>query len=154
MQGLGANPIDLAHGWTLTRPGTYLLWVGLLSLALRLVSSSLKAIDTFRRPDDPQDIPPFPRRFWENFRGYGAFPADNNDYWHPFILGSIELAALPVLMATGFWPAVGAWVGFKVLGNWRVWTERRCPYNRFLICTALMLIFAAGVLLPLVARVP
>jgi|GEM_PF-3456346 len=56
-----------------------------------------------------------------------------SDYWYTFILGSLEILAYPILLVTGNWGAVGAWIGFKALAQWKVWPTDRAVFNLFLI---------------------
>jgi hypothetical protein len=64
------------------------------------------------------------------------------DYWHPFILGLLELLAYPVLMVADRWEFIGAWMAFKTLAQWKTGQEGRVPFNRFLIGNALVVILA------------
>ena len=110
------------------------------SLTVRCLSSLLKSIDVSTNSSAIQ-LPTFWVRLRQHFCGYGAIQDENNDYWHPFVLGVLELLALPILMSTGLWTLVGGWVAFKGLTQWRFWTERRSPFNRFLICNMAMLLW-------------
>jgi hypothetical protein len=132
---------DLIHSWAIEAPALYVSLAALGSFAVRLLSCTLKAMDTFTG-DSAKAPRGFRSRFWVSFRGFGSNPLENDDYWHPFVLGCMELVALPVLMVMGAWNFVGAWVAFKALGNWKVWTERRSPFNRFLICNLAMLLLS------------
>ena len=126
----------LISGWSL---GTsYLPLVLGLALGVRTFMSLLRAVE---RPAGNQYL-------WIAgllFLGRGL-PAPHGgqqdlvpDYWHPFILGLFELMAYPVLMATGNWRFVGAWLAFKTLAQWKHWAKYRVAFNRFLIGNALVL---------------
>jgi hypothetical protein len=110
------------------------------ALVIRLAVSALKGMDAYQESETT-----FWQRFWQVFRGYGL-KREDGDYWHSFILGFIELAVYPVLMVTGSWTFIGAWLMFKTVGQWQAWKERRCPFNRFLIGNALVLIWSFLVL--------
>ncbi|HUC61251.1 MAG TPA: hypothetical protein VMF53_04780 [Alphaproteobacteria bacterium] len=58
------------------------------------------------------------------------------------ILGTIELATFPVLMAVGAWEAIGAYIGLKTIAQWHHWKEDRAPFNRYLVGNALVLILS------------
>lgn len=83
----------------------------------------------------------FHMQFVKSFVGIGPDP-NKVDYWHPFVLGCIESPCYPILMATGAWMVIGAWLGFKTLAQWKYWTDFRPAFNRFLICNALVLILS------------
>jgi len=68
-----------------------------------------------------------------------------DDYLHPYWLGVAELAAYPVLLATDNAEYIGAWLVFKTLPLWGVWSKQRSSYNRFLVGNALVLILSYGV---------
>ncbi len=77
-------------------------------------------------------------------------PPQDDDYWHGAVLGLIELLAYPVLMSTNHWPFIGAWLTFKTAGQWRMWSRRRSPFNRFLIGNAFEIVWALVILTPYV----
>lgn len=62
------------------------------------------------------------------------------DYWRPFILGFLELFIYPILMFTGGWKFIGAWLSFKTFGQWAEWKTNRNTFNVFLIGNALILV--------------
>jgi hypothetical protein len=66
--------------------------------------------------------------------------AVRSDFWLPTILGSLELVSYPVLLQIGSWTAIGAWIGFKTVAQWNVWTKNRSQFNRYLIGNALVVI--------------
>lgn len=64
------------------------------------------------------------------------------DYLTAYILGVLELATFPFLFAAGLYEYVGAWIGLKVVAQYKHWTEDRGSFTAFLIGNALVLIFA------------
>jgi len=61
------------------------------------------------------------------------------DYWHPSIIGLLELAIYPLLIATSNWQAIGGWIAVKTAIGWRGWSTNRSSYNRFLIGNGLVI---------------
>jgi len=82
--------------------------------------------------------------FWYAFRGWYRKEWDqpHSDYWLPSILGFLELASYPPLIATGQWTIIGAWIAFKTVAQWRTWNEDRITFNRYLIGNALIVLFS------------
>jgi hypothetical protein len=110
----------------------YLLYV-VLAIALSIVVRGLMA--------GVKALKPWPhgtwRRRWLNyFRISPDFDLD------PMFLGTLELLAYPIMMATGHWSAIGAWLGLKTVAQWEAWKQGRAQYNQFLIGNALVLIFS------------
>lgn len=66
----------------------------------------------------------------------------HSDLLLPAAIGSVELFAAPILIATEAWSVVGAWIAFKAFAQWGTWKERRSPYNHFLLGNALMVVFS------------
>jgi hypothetical protein len=126
----------LLKAWTISDLRMFILLVPTLSLAIRCVSCVLRAMEPSKSAP-----PSFRARFVESFQGFPPDPT-RGDYWHAFLLGCIEFAAYPILMATGAWSVIGAWLGFKTLAVWKHWAESRPAFNRFLICNALILILS------------
>ncbi len=137
------NP--LVGGWNVDCLVPYLALVILCSLAVRLVSCTMKALEERLKAGHP-----FWVSFLHAFRGVGARCTEDDDYWHPFILGVLEFGAYPILMVTGNWAFIGAWLAFKTVARWRRWSRTRAPYNRFLIGNALVLLLSFLVLTHLV----
>jgi hypothetical protein len=119
----------------------------LAAIVIRAALSILKVWEIYiesREPNQAEKQPTnatgVPARFWKEyglaFIGIGS----KKDYLQPFILGFLELSVFPVLMATGHWNFVGAWVGFKAIAQATLWKEKREVFGRFLIGTALCLI--------------
>jgi hypothetical protein len=65
---------------------------------------------------------------------------DKSDYWYNFWLGLLEILSYPILMVTGSWTIIGAWIGFKAVAQWKAWNENRAPFQRFLIGNALVVL--------------
>jgi hypothetical protein len=145
VEGLPVNPAEavpatLVTGWHV--PGRYLLYAFLLGLVIRVFMAGLRAVER------PAGRPYFPTVL-ALIRGRGSHGLVP-DYWHPFIIGTLELLAYPIILKTGNVNVVGAWLGLKTLAQWKVWGENRVHFNRFLIGNALVLIVSALVLAPLV----
>jgi hypothetical protein len=134
----------LLYGWRITSLWLYPVLVATGAFMLRLAISSLKGIDAYGESDST-----FRQRFWVVFKGQ-KLDREDGDYWHSFVLGFLELAVYPILMVTGSWTFIGAWLVLKTAGQWRAWKERRCPFNRFLIGNALALIWSFLILSRLV----
>ena len=120
----------------------YLPAVILLAVVVRFVMCFIKACE---RPASS----PYWGTVFQLFRGGGVrSPRDETkwalvpDFWHPFILGFLELLAYPVLLKTHAWSFIGAWLGFKALAQWKGWGESRPAYNRFLIGNAIVLLLS------------
>ena len=81
------------------------------------------------------------RNFWKNFRAdfLSSHPSELiRDYWHPSIIGFLELAIYPLLIATSNWYAIGGWIAVKTAIGWRGWDTNCTSYNRFLIGNGLV----------------
>ena len=94
----------------------------------------------------------FLARLLQGLSGFGAPEHDQNDCLRPFFLGLIEFATYPVLMVTGNWSFIGAWLMFKTLAQWKTWAEHRDVFNRFLIGNALVIILSLMWVAPGVRR--
>lgn len=144
----------LAGGWQITNACKYVALVFLLSLIIRGIISCLRALELAHRGDGT--FGEFRVHVWHSFRGFhprGAWSEGKDyysDYWLPFIIGWLELAAYPIIMATGTWEIIGAWIGLKTLAQWRVWGENRSVFNRYLIGSALPVLAANLCLVDLV----
>lgn len=117
----------LIGGWSVERPVCYVVTVLLLALAIRVILSVFKAVESDQ---------PFRTTWKDAFWGVGK----SGDHWQPFLLGLLELGTFPILMFTENWSFIGAWVGFKVVAQATVWKEKREVFSRFLIGTALGLV--------------
>ena len=125
---------DLMSGWSIQHPWRYVLYTALLSLAVRGLSSVLKALEVSRPSEFVKDA----------LEIFGGFSKHNTmrDYWFSFLLGWAEIASFAVLMRTGAWLLIGAWLTFKTLGQWQHWTQHRPAFNRFLIGNAAVLMLS------------
>jgi len=74
------------------------------------------------------------------------------DYGTAYVLGVLELVAYPFLFAAGLNAYVGAWIGLKVVVQYKHWTEDRGSFTAFLIGNALVLMFAFVILQGYVSR--
>lgn len=132
----------------LTNPWAYVWLVLLLSLAVRVEHSALRAVKDWFNADRRE---PFNYYFWQGFRG---FPYKNSelrcDYWFTFILGCLEIGIYPILLATSSWTAIGGWIALKTVAQWDVWKKDRATFNLFLIGTLVNLVLAFLVLRPMV----
>src|SRR3569623_1149187 len=126
----------LSKTWSIDDPAAYLLAVLVLSVLARGLHALLRAIRLSRILEPP---PPYWLAVWLSFRGVppkgSSFPAD---YWYTFVLGSFEMAAYPVLIATHSWTVIGAWIGLKTVAQWSAWNSDRATFNLFLIGNALV----------------
>jgi hypothetical protein len=137
----------LSSGWDISDPGTYLATVLLCSLGLR-IALSLLAAAKFAHDADARFI----AMAWGTFVGFQSKESKvPSNYWYTFILGTFELCAYPVMIVTGAWQAIGAWVGLKTLAQWASWATDRSLFNLFLIGNAAVLAVAFFILTPFVS---
>lgn len=90
--------------------------------------------------------------FWSRFLSRRAF--GGSDYWHPFVLGFLELLVAPVLIFSGAWLLIGGWLTLKTVAQWDAWKTSRHTFNGFLIGNALVLIWAYWMARCFVKNVP
>lgn len=64
------------------------------------------------------------------------------DYLSPLVLGTLELAAFPFLFAAELYTYVGAWIGLKLVAQYKHWLDDRGSFNSFLVGNALVLLLA------------
>ena len=129
------NQNSLIDNWQITSPIAYVFIAIGCALIIRIILSILQGIDN-------QSL----KAIWYTLRGFP--PKDDNndkiklcgDRWQAFPLGVLEILAFPILMKTNNWSFIGAWIGFKVLGNWKIWSEKREVVNRFLVGVGLVLV--------------
>src|SRR5512134_3247358 len=134
----GTDPLgqwQFAEGWSSL---SYIGAVVALAFVMRVASAFLKATQlssTFRV---------WSKRFRYAFRETFCSSSDPrvSDYFHGFFVGLLQLLVFPVLIATGTQAYIGAWLGFKVVAQWKRWAEDRTSFNRFLILNALVLLFS------------
>ena len=148
--GIGGRLLEpaapkLIGGWVIEHPLVYAASVILAGLLVRVASSALKAIEVAidKKASD------FWSALWTALKGSGQY----KDYWQPFVLGLLELAAFPVLMATDHWSYVGAWLGLKTVAQATRWKDDRSVFNRFLIGTGLV-VLASYFLANMVSVIP
>ena len=94
----------------------------------------------------------FPRDFFP-----GEVEHKRSEYGFVFLLGTLELLVYPILITTGAWLVIGAWISLKSLAQWNVWTTQRAIFNLFLIGNALNVIlssYIAHVCIKLVQGIP
>src|SRR5436853_5446677 len=101
--------------WSIPHPGQFLLAVLVATVAARIFHAALRAI---KLAFDAGSWRSYGLMFRRSL--IGLHPAENgrapsSDYGYTFILGTIELCSYPILIATGAWTAVGAWIGLKAL---------------------------------------
>ena len=87
---------------------------------------------------------------------FGGFSGDkrHHDLWIPTMIVTIEFLAYPILMAGGFYVAVGGWLALKTSGQWAGWRTSRTAFNRFLLLSLLQLAYAFFVLMRFVVKLP
>jgi hypothetical protein len=142
----------LLRDWSLSNGAEYFL-VGLgLQVGIRIFMSAISALAethrSQRRVSAPRFLIYFSRCFW------GWHPKDKeghkSDYCLPFVLGLLELYSYPVLMATGAWTVIGAWIGLKSVAQWSRWSTDRITFDRYLIGNALVVLLSLLVMVPYV----
>jgi hypothetical protein len=74
------------------------------------------------------------------------------DYLTAWALGFLELATFPFLFAAGLDAYVGAWMGLRVVAQYKHWTEDRGSFTAFLIGNALVILLAFAYLQGYVLR--
>jgi hypothetical protein len=120
----------------------YVLFAGLLSLAVRVVMALLKVPE--RKNGKTRFV-----SFIKNLKGFGSnrkvddyLYEELDDFLYPFYLGFLEFLSYPVLMAADLWPFIGVWLAFKIAGQWEHWKKSRHIFNRFLIGNALVIVLS------------
>jgi hypothetical protein len=135
--------------------GWYLAGAFIFALIIRLFLSALNAWEYSHL---------FGKTFWWAWKTYfkGVHQTDDpaglirSDFWLPTFIGFLELITFPILLQTGSWTVIGAWIGFKTVAQWNVWTRSRSQFNRYLIGTALVVMMSIppAVLLVTVTKPP
>jgi hypothetical protein len=132
-----ALKIPEAYGW-------YLGSIVGISVLIRVILSALRASE-------------YPKKRWQAFvdifHGFRADAQGAPDFWQPSILGVLELAIYPVLLASGKPEYIGAWLLFKTIPRFGSWEKHRNVYQRFLIGNALVLLASYGLMRFFVARI-
>jgi len=77
--------------------------------------------------------------FWALFFSRRESP-EENDYYLPVFLGTIEQIFYPFFIIMGRWDFIGAWIGIKTAAQWTHWKEHRHVYMRFLVGNALVVL--------------
>ncbi len=91
----------------------------------------------------------FAGRFRKIFCGFSKvepYP----DSWYNTAIGTFELYSFPILMSQNKFEYIGAWLAFKLIGQWKMWNENRNAANRIIIATALQLMLSYFFLMPCV----
>lgn len=125
----------LIEAWQIKEPLKYILIAILCALGIRIILSILQGIDNKSLKAIGYTFCGFPPKDNDEFKLCG-------DRWQAFFLGLLEILAFPILMKTNNWSFIGAWIGFKVLGNWKVWNEKREVVNRYLVGVGLVLVLS------------
>ena len=81
----------------------------------------------------------FAWNFVRDFGGYCHPDKAARDYWHPAILGFLELLAYPIFITNHRIAYIGAWLTLKTVAQWSEWAKNRGSFNRFLIGNALVI---------------
>ena len=131
----------LAHDWHIPHWFLYIVVGFLLQVVIRAIMSGISAVMLAHRSEgSSRDV--FRGAYYRSFLGFHPDDKENkkSDCLLPFLLGLLELYSYPVLMATGAWTAIGAWLGFKTLAQWKSWGDDRVTFNHYLIGNALVLL--------------
>jgi hypothetical protein len=119
----------------------YLLVTINIALALRVLNSVFKVLedgtsDDLRVKEFVTSHGSFANRVWIAFLGFKDI---NPDFWYNTLLGVLELLAYPVLIYSQHFDVIGWWFGIKTISQWKVWSEKRFAFNRFLLINAFVL---------------
>lgn len=130
--------------WTLSVPfwSCYLLWCVFYTLVLRVIFCGFRAAAMARNEFYAQD--PRPWKWWAALLqcNYGFGHKEHADFWLNGLVGLGELLAYPVLLETGYFGVIGAWLGIKTAGSFSGWKHSRTSFNRFLLNIILELAIA------------
>src|SRR3954452_23237568 len=132
-------------------PWQYVAYAFLLSAVVRALLVFFRAFRVVHESDE--GVSEFVRYFWRLFVGLSHRGVDKKlkpeqkerargDYLTAYVLGATELTAFPFLFAAELYAYVGAWIGLKVVAQYKHWTEDRGTFTGFLVGNALVLIFA------------
>lgn len=139
----------LSKPWHIPNDGLYFFCIVLLTLAIKLILSSLSAIKSSHEsknqpePEDKQRIKSISWLGAMYWTVHGAPPRNTGitpNYWFPAIIGSIELSIYPILIALKVYIVVVGWIIFKSLAQWNRWSTDRNVFNLFLIGNLLTII--------------
>lgn len=117
----------------------FFLLIPLLALCVRFAMSMLRAWELSFKKDDKFRVLLCKSLRGIQYRPDGRIDEIQSDYLFTAIIGLFEIGAYPVLMVTGAWSVIGAWIAFKAVAQWKRWTEDRTTFIRFLIGTQLTL---------------
>jgi hypothetical protein len=148
----------LAHGWNIINRGEYIVYGLVLQLWIRIFMMALSTIILANRETRRSSDWRFGRLgelsayFTRSFFGFhpNDLKREKSNYGFTAILGLLELYSYPVLMATGSWTVIGAWLGFKTVAQWRAWSDDRVIFNHYLIGNALVVLSSLIFLVPYV----
>jgi hypothetical protein len=131
---------------------SYLIHILVLTVLFRLLIAIMKSLESPYRSSSSKKYS-FWERVWIAFSGFSK-KETHPDLWYPSILGIIEMMTFPILIKAQLYSAIGAWVAFKTVSQWKVWGDDRNVFNRFLIAHALLLIICFLILLKFVSIKP
>jgi hypothetical protein len=119
----------------------YLFVTIIIALAIRVLNSVFKVLeddtsDDLKVKEFVTSHGSFANRVWIAFRG---FKDVNPDFWYNTLLGILELLVYPVLIYSQHFDVIGWWFGIKTISQWKVWSEKRFAFNRFLLINACVL---------------
>ena len=132
----------------------YLILVSAIQLLIRLALTALHAYELTHPARGKEiyleGIEGFSDNWWQAF--WSSHQSEHvKDYWHPTMIGLMELLLYPPLIAHGSLLAIGGWIGIKTAVQWPHWGTSRSTFNRFLIGNALVV--TAAFLLATIVRI-
>lgn len=151
----------LTHDWYIADKLSYVVLGLTVQFCIRTFMSGLRAIELAHTSHERSWLGYTWRRrfviyFWRNLGGF--HPDDDerpkSDFWFTSLLGLLELWSYPVLMATGAWTVIGAWLGFKTVAQYKRWNDDRVSFVLYLIGNALIVLLSLLVLVPYVKITP
>ena len=151
--------------WSISNPWCYVGYVLAVAVAVRIVLSLLRAFKYANEDKHANEDgrPHFGKLYWLTLKGFhppvrvktseGEEKVRDvrSDHLSAFVLGLLELATYPVLIAINQWPLIGAWITLKTLAQWSEWQRDRGVFNLFLIGTVVNVLVAALALTQFVA---
>jgi hypothetical protein len=90
------------------------------------------------------------RRFKAIFHGFSKIEP-YPDSWYNSAIGTFELYAFPIMMQQDKYSYIGAWLAFKLIGQWKMWNENRNATNRIVLATILQLLLCYFILIDYVS---
>ena len=79
-------------------------------------------------------------RFWIILTGVNREDPEP-DFLYNFFIGLVELITFPIFIRGEYYSIIGAWLGYKVVGN--IWSKDRRKYNGFLVANILLILTSA-----------